>query len=269
MTLILTWLFPEGIVMGADSAVTQTVPSPSGRGKRRILTGYRKVYKIQKINAGISCWGTGKVGEFRTDIWLPDFISSRESEYDSLHSLAILLQDELRDLVPEITASKETVEYRYGNRGFHLAGYTEHKGSQVPTFYHIHNGQSEIYPKINPRIMNANHDLPPQEVLDLFTKNIAPHVRNGDFIFYSFLFNTLSELFNTFYQRVRIGDTPFVFPNIPRFEEPLEGYSEFVRFWIRLVRDVYALNNVPEVIGGNISILSIAPDGVMKLANKP
>jgi len=114
-----------------------------------------------------------------------------------------------------------------------------------------------------------NARAPPQEVLDLFAKNLAPHVRNGDFMFYSILFNALSDLFTQFYKRMRIDDTPFVFPNIPEFEEPLEGYSEFVRFWIRLVRDVYALSNVPEVIGGNISILSIAPDGVMKLTSKP
>jgi len=269
MTLILTWLFHEGIIMGADSAVTQTIPSPSGTGERRVLTGYRKVHKIPKINAGISCWGKGNVGEYRTDIWLPDYITSRESEYDSIHSFALLLQDELRDLIPEITAPEDTIEYRYGNRGFHLAGYTEYGGNQVPTFYHIHNGQSEIYPEINPRIINANHDLPPQEVLDIFSKNMAPHVRNGDFMFYAIIFNTLSALFDQFYKKIRIGDTPFVFPNIPKFEEPLEGYSEFVRFWIRLVRDVYALSNVPEIIGGNISILSITPDGVMKLTSKP
>ena len=93
--------------------------------------------------------------------------------------------------MPEITAPEGTNEYRYGNRGFHLAGYTEYGGNQVPTFYQIHNGQSEVYPEINPRIINANQDLPPQEVLDLFAKNLAPHVRNGDFIFYAILFNTL------------------------------------------------------------------------------
>jgi len=269
MTLILTWLFHEGIIMGTDSAVTQTVPSPSGRGMRRILTGYRKVYKIPKINAGISCWGSGTVGDYRLDIWLPDFIESRASEYDSVDSFATLLQSELRDLVPELTAEVDSHEYRYGSRGFHLAGHVEYKGRIVPTFYHIHNGQSEVFDTINPRIINANHDLPPDEVLKLFRKNMAPHVRNGDFQFYSIIFNNLTSLFNEFYKKIRINGRPFIFPDIPKFEDPLDGYSEFVRFWIRLVRDVYALSSMPEIIGGDISTLRITPTGEMKISTKP
>jgi len=255
--------------MGADSAVTQTIPSPSGQEMIKILTNYRKIYKIPKINAGISCWGTGTVGRYRLDVWLPNFIKSKENEYDSIDSFALLLQNELRELVPELSAQENSYEYRYGNRGFHLAGYVEYKGQNVPTFYHIHNGQSEIYKNINPRIINANHDLPPDEVIRLFSKNMAPHVRNGDFQLYSIIFNNLTNLFDEFYKKIRIGGRPFVFPDIPKFEDPLDGYSEFVRFWIRLVRDIYALSSMPEIIGGDISTLRITPTDEMKIITKP
>lgn len=271
MTLVLTWLFPFGIVMGADSAVTYRnfyVIDPSGRRRPRILTGCRKVFQIPKIRAGISFWGKGTIGNITTDAWLSNFIISQEEQYENIHDFAILLQDELRRLVPEISAPEGSPEYRYGNRGFHLSGFVEYQRQSVPTFYHIHNGLSEVYPDINPRIINANQDFPPQKVLELFSEGIAPHVRNGDFFMYSTLFQNLNTLFNRLSKRLRDRGKQFKFPDTSKFTSRLEAYAEFVRFWIRLVRDVYALSNLPEIIGGDISVLSITPTGETSLSSK-
>lgn len=78
MTLILTWLFPFGICMGSDSAVSYNsyVTEPSGRKRMRILTGGTKTLWIPKIKAGISYWGEGNIGSATTDVWLSDFIFS-------------------------------------------------------------------------------------------------------------------------------------------------------------------------------------------------
>lgn len=268
MTLILTWLFPFGIVLGADSALTQSVSDTLGRRRRRILTGVRKVYSIPKIHAGVSCWGTGTIGNYTTDVWLSDFIASHENQYNTIHDFAILLQDELRNLVPEISAPEGSLEYRYGNRGFHLTGFVEHQGRPVPTFYHIHNGQSEVYPNINPRIINANQDFPPQRVSELFSQGIAPHVRNGSFFLYSALFHNLYELFTQLEDRLRTEDRSFRFPDPDKFTNRLDAYVEFVRFWIRLVRDIYALSNLPEIIGGEILVLSISPTGESNFSSR-
>jgi len=251
--------------MGTDSAVTRTITTPSGKATRRILTGYRKVYEIPKIKAGISFWGKGKIGNFPLDVWIPDFIQSHEDEYDNIHDFSFLLQDTLRDLIPELTAPEGSYEYRYGNRGFHLAGYVEYQKQQVPTFYHIHNGQSETRPDINPRIINANHDLPPQKVLELFLERKYPNVRNGDFHIYSLLFRTiLNQLMG-----LRIEGRPFKILDSSKFNSKIEAHSEFVRFWIRLVRDIYALSELPEIIGGDISIISITPNGEITFSYKP
>ena len=268
MTLILTWLFHEGIVMGTDSAVTRTIASPSGVRIRRILTGYKKVYHIPKINAGISCWGKGEVDGYPLDVWLPDFISHEEN-YGDIHELAISLQNRLRDAVPELTCPEDSVHYRYGDRGFHLAGYVEYQGQQVPTCYHIHNGQSETNPDINPRKINANHDLPPHIVLKVFSEDKAPHLRNGDFRLYARIFERLTALFLDLHMRSRESGSLFIFPDPSKFMSILDCYSEFVRFWIRFLRDVYALSNIPEIIGGDISILSIAPTGETNYSTRP
>jgi len=272
MTLILTWLFPFGIVMGADSAITYPhlyVTEPNGRRRPRILTGVRKVFQIPKIHAGISFWGAANIGNQTTDAWLSEFIISQENRYNNIHDFAILLQDELRTLVPEITDPEGSYNYRYGTRGFHLAGFVEYQNQSVPTFYHIHNGQSEVYPNINPRVINANQDLPPQRVLELFSQNINPYVRNGDFHIYSTLFHSLYTAFAHKNKRLRQIYGQFRFPDPSKFTTPLEAYMEFVRFWIRLVRDVYALSNLPEIIGGEISVLSITPDGNIGFSKRP
>lgn len=250
--------------MGADSAISynSSITEPSGRKKKRILTGGIKILQIPKIKAGISYWGEGNIGSDTTDVWLSDFIFTNESKYGNIHDFATLLQTELRKKVPKLTDPKGSYEYRYGRRGFHLAGFVEYKGKNVPTFYHIHNGESETISGIDPTKINANHDLPPQLVQKLFSQNVYPHVRNGEFMLYGAMFDSLQKAFGQFktYLKANHGIS-LVFPEPSKFSNSLEAHSEFVRFWIRLTRDVFALSNLPEIIGGDISVLSISPTG--------
>lgn len=272
MTLILTWLFPFGIFMGADSAISYDsyITEPSGRKRRRILTGGIKTLWIPKIKAGISYWGEGNIDDVTTDVWLSDFVFSHQDQYNNISDFAILLQDELRKLVPEMTEPEDSIEYRFGKRGFHLAGFIEHEGKPLPTFYHIHNGQSETAPRINPRIINANYDFPPEKVLKHFSKSEFPYVRNGEFFLYTALFDNLQTAFRQFGDLLRkASGSPFIFPDLTKFSDRLEGCSEYSRFWIRLVKDVYALSNLPEIIDGDISVLSISPTGEAKFSRKP
>lgn len=273
MTLILTWVFPFGIFMGADSAISYNtyLTETDGRRSKRILYGGTKIIRVPKINAGISYWGIGCVGNETTDVWLSNFIFSHRDDYDNIGDFAVLLQNVLREIIhEEITEPEGSLEYRYGKRGFHLAGFMEYRGNPVPTFYHIHNGQSETTPNINPREINANYDLPPARVLDLFSDSRIPHVRNGDFPLYAQLFDSLMGAFGDFRNLLgQVHNQPFLFPDPSKFSDNIEAYSEFVRFWIRLVRDVYALSNVPETIGGEISVLSISPNGETRYSKKP
>ncbi|MCJ7559258.1 hypothetical protein MUO79_01405 [Candidatus Bathyarchaeota archaeon] len=240
-----------------------------GRKRPLILTGGRKIFPIPKIHAGLSFWGDAIIGNSTTFEWISNFIYSRENQYNDIHDFAILLQNELRTVVPELTEAEGTREYRYGKRGFHLAGFVKHEGQSVPTFYHIHNGQSETTPNINPRIINANHDKPPQKILEHFSRSEVPYVRNGDFFLYAELFDKLYSSFKKWSGELTIDGRPFVFPDSKKFVTALDAFSEFVRFWIRLVRDVYALSNLPEIIGGDISVLSISPSGETDFSVRP
>ena len=96
-----------------------------------------------------------------------------------------------------------------------------HDGKAIPTFYHIHNGQSETTQNINPRIINANYDKPPQRVLEHYLHHEIPYVRNGDFFLYAELFDKLYSSFNKWSEEFKIEGKPFVFPDPEKFETPL------------------------------------------------
>lgn len=122
--------------MAADSAVTFGRPLPDGKNLIRVLTGVRKLQPIDKLQAGVSVWGQGEIAGFDSDVWLDRFIRERHDKYDSIGSFAVLLQDELRKVIPPLNPE----ETPSGTIGFHLAGFVEVDGNKIPTFYHIHNG---------------------------------------------------------------------------------------------------------------------------------
>jgi len=249
-------------VMGADSAMTLRDP---GTGQiSEIRNGIQKIFEIPKIKAGISCWGNAMVGDEEVDRWLPHFIEENEPNYNSINDFAILLQDEIRLYTPPITAPVGSTELRYGNRGFHLSGYIDFNGKQVPTFYHIHNGISEVFSGINARIVNANNDLTPTVVLNNWKNNRMPYIRNGDFLRFAQIFDSLYNALN----QLRVNNQPLRFPEPSKFPNTLAAFSEFVRFWIRLTRDIYALSNAPEIIGGEIRTLTISQNREMVYTSK-
>lgn len=257
MTLILTEISNFGIAMAADSAVTERVVMPNGNITYRVLTGVRKLQVIDKLNAGISVWGEGVINNTPTDIWLQDFIDRQRANYNSLFDFAILLQNELRLHIAPINVQNNPL----GTIGFHLAGYDNHQGNPTPTFYHIHNGQSQALSArgitVNPAIVNANHDLPPNLVLQNLSQINQPiTIRNGDFTIYAALFQHL----NTFLQAL------FQYRNltIPHSRD-LRERAEWLKFQITTMSELYRLSNLHlPTIGGKIDTILITPQGVDK-----
>src|SRR4051794_39455569 len=78
MTLIITELSEFGIVMVADTALTQYIKLPNGTTHRRILNGIEKLQQIPTLHAGISMWELSTIktddGTIPVDIWIRDFI---------------------------------------------------------------------------------------------------------------------------------------------------------------------------------------------------
>jgi len=258
MTLILTEISSFGIAMAADSAVTQKIAKPNGNFTYCVLTGVHKLQVIDKLNAGISVWGMGAIppNNTQTDIWLQDFIDSQRANYNSLSDFATLLQNELRRLIPPINVDNDND--RFGTIGFHLAGYVNYNGRKTPTLYHIHNGistalfQRDI--EIDPTIVNANHDLPPNIVQQELSQGEVPLYRNGDWTTYARLFNHLDKFLQSLSQEGGL--------TIPHSRN-LKERAEWLRFQIRTLSELYRLSNLHlPTIGGKIDTLLITPNGI-------
>jgi len=256
MTLILTEISNLGIAMAADSAVTQMIVKPNGSTTYRVLTGVHKLQVIDKLNAGISVWGQGTINNTPTDIWLQDFINTQRVNYNSLSDFANLLQNELRRHIQPINVSTDP----NGTLGFHLAGFVNYSGAPTPTFYHIHNGQSTALSSrgitINPSIINANHDLPPNIAQQLLSPTTTYITRNGDFQIYAALFQYLNAFLQNLSQYHNL--------TIPHIRDLREN-AEWLKFQIRTMSELYSFSNLHlPTIGGKIDTLLITPQGIDK-----
>jgi len=265
MTLLLTEISRYGIAMTADSALTVPTLLPRERQyMNRVYFGVTKLRPIPKLQAGISFWGEGRIRGVDTDVWLLDFIHRNEAQYNTPRQFAILLRNELREQIEPISTTDDAA-LRHGNVGFHLAGFARYQNALLPTFWHIHNGQSERYQNINPTIVNANNDIPPQTVREELARAERIQnedwliVRNGDF----------QTVYAPFYQAIR-ELTRFLRTQrtviIPA--QSLRGRAEFLAFQIRAIRDLYGMSQdlLPSV-GGNVAILTISQNRIQNYFN--
>jgi len=255
MTLVLTELSLLGIAMAADSAVT--TPSLTPNRQRifpRVLIGVTKLFPIHKLQAGVCAWGLGQISAIDTDVWLKNFIVSNEDRYSALQDFVLLLQNELRKHVPDIDLN----QYPYGTVGFHVTGFVEWKGRKLPDFYHVHNGRSQVLEsrgqasQIDPRRVNANHDMPPEECEKLFSQGMAYITRNGDYQMYAALSSLVEQFFDM------LGKRGFQIPYPPS----LKARAEYLRFWIKTMSEIYRLSNIVPGIGGPVTSLIISERGI-------
>ncbi len=241
MTLILTELTRFGIAMAADSAVKVVNPHT---GLAQVVPG--AAYKLQEVpylNAGISCWGEGKIENVSTDQWLCGFIASNEG-ISNLQDFANELARQLNDRIPSPPRGK-------GCLGFHLAGFEDFNGMPTPSFYHIHDGFCQTLAsrgiEIDTTRFNANHDVPP----DIFLQNPGYLIRNGDIRFYAEIFASLERVF------AHLRPIGVLIPH----SQDLEDRARYLIFQIKTVAEIYRLSNVLPGIGGEIHYLTINPEG--------
>jgi|SRR4030042_1099424 len=248
MTLILTELSKFGIAMATDSAITYTdARTPDGKLKDRVFYGLRKLFPIPKLKAGVSFWGYGDFQGVYLDNWLENFIEKMEPKYDSLKDFAILLQDELRKKIPKLGPRQELE----ATHGFHLAGYVDYENRKIPTLWHIHNGISAMVKDIDPTLINANYDVPPERYIEHERTGYTLILRNGNIGVHNVLFEKIKELF-----RVLHDDGFLVF-----YPPSLETRARFLRFLIKTTEGVVNLTNEIHNIGGNIETMTISPKG--------
>lgn len=245
MTLILTELSTLGIAMATDSAVT--LEYSTGRTSVQ-PDGARKLQKVPYLNAGVSGWGMGRIEDIPTDEWLTAFITAN-ADLKDLNSFAEALAVRLRGVVDPSPDGSSRL-------GFHVAGFEQYDGKNVPSFYHVHDGPSTTLAAkgihVDPALVNANHDVTPEEFARLVQNGRAWITRNGDYHLYARIFHMLENF---------LADLEAEGINIPNSQN-LHDRVEYLVFQIRTVSDLYRMSNLVPEIGGPIRFLSISPRGI-------
>jgi hypothetical protein len=271
MTLILTELSRLGIAMAADSALTQELRKPNGTMGDKVYYGAQKLFIVPNLMAGIAYWGWGDIPQpssdwshkdklERTELWLPHFLDENKEHYNSLSMLAQLLEKELRNRIPKIDVN----EYPYGDGGIHLAGYESRDGQLLPTFWHIHNGVSQVLPskKINPTLVNANNDISTENGRQIVDDGGFAIIKNGDIAAYNTLWELLFRPDSAFSKIIRT--TGLTFP----YSRTLADRANFLKFQIQTVEGLYRFSKEGKGIGSPVTTLTISPMGIMTYSHE-
>lgn len=255
--------------MATDTA--QTVSSRNVRGviEDRAFFGLTKLLPIEKLQAGTSYWGWAKLPPSSDiavwmDWWLRVFLVENRNNYNTINDLALLLQDELRKIVPPLSKT-ELQLMPYGSGGIHLAGFVNEEGKKVPCLWHIHNGRSQALPekRLDPHIVNANYDCPPRKFLEFQKQGVSYITTNGDIEAWARFFRKyLKDYFVELRREMKI-----VIP-LPK----IDFRAEYWRAQIRFISEVYAMSGIVEDsgnihqmvrgIGGEVTTLTITEAGI-------
>lgn len=254
--------------MAADTAKTESCVNEKGLIEDRAFFGLTKLLPIRKLQAGIAYWGWARMppdsrDRVWMDWWLKDFLVKNWNNYDTISDLANLLEKELRKAIPRL--SKDDLKMGSINiGGIHIAGFVDEAGKKTPCFWHIHNGVSQALPskKLDPYIVNANCDCPPERFLEVQQSGYSYHTVNGDIE----AFARFSRKYFANYQRELAKEMDIVVP-LPK----ISFRAEFLRAQIRFISELYAIAGTRERgtlkqmvrgIGGEVTTLTITENGI-------
>lgn len=271
MTLLLTECSPAGIVMASDSAITKI--DPKGRIVEIDQQGWLKVLKAPKARAAVGYWGfIGKIHRGRFDVWLTKAIN--QATYSDVLSLGACLADALNKACGNRPLDDDQCA------GFHIAGFHPWSdGQRRPFFLHVHNGPGHIeiehvteqlpqgrrLLEIRPRLVAGPRSLfePHQDFpstsetlgVNLDALNRGYTTRNGDFFYYSVVWEALQQSFN--YLNLIRG---FSIPSNPTSLGARRGL--LVAALETTIR-VYRCSNKSRVIAGKVTSQAIGPNGYL------
>ncbi len=269
MTLVVTDLSSNGIVMATDSAISLMV---NGKIKHVDEKGWPKLFYVPKIRAGLSYWGAiGALTTQRFDEWLKKIIAE-ENEYATAGEFAQVLADRAN------TAAGGKPLGDKCDVGFHLAAHVEtHPGKIRPALWHIHNGHGEYRYAVAPagvrdwneitsvryswvaeprRLFKPNPDSPePGLSLERYDEILKDGyiTRNGQFFMFVVLFDRIREAFRF------LNLTPNI--RVPGAIMSIGARKGLISFYMKTIIGAYKLSNLRPSVGGKAQILYIRPDG--------
>lgn len=101
MTLLLTAVTPEGIVLGADSALTYRE-----LGDQINLVGFNKILPISRLHMGVSIAGGARIGPSGTNSWVSTWLRKYALDVSEAESFSSFC-DELVKTLDEVTGESD------------------------------------------------------------------------------------------------------------------------------------------------------------------
>lgn len=257
--------------MVADSTITRL--NSKGQFDVTDQQQWRKVLRVPRIPAIVGYWGfIGRIHNRRFDHWLLAKIDS--ATYRDIPSLA----ESLADILNASCGGKPLKHDECV--GIHVAGFHPWSdGIRRPVLVHVHNGRGhmqiehvsetlldgkrlvEVRPRFvaEPRMLfEAHADFPdPSMSLDqnLATLRGAHITRNGDFFYYSIVWDALQQSFN--YLNLIPGFS------IPRDRRSLSARRGLLIAAVETMIRVYACSNQRRIVGGKVSAEAVSPHGYL------
>lgn len=246
MTLLITAITGDGIVMGADSALT----FKRGNEQPITLNNYNKIVPVSKLQAGISTAGLAEVQDLKYSGWIIEWLHRfvEESKAESF-----------TPFVEELTAKMNKIEpFQDGQiqdknkiRVFQSVAWVldkDENGSiiKIPRFFQISNveGDYQIYDKTDDIFIkemldwkSGRTDRYPIRILTAeFPNNYATWIsREGSKIHSNFINSSVP------------------YPNIT-------AVAEYVRFLIKSIAELYRIARQPGIVGEPVETLILFPD---------
>lgn len=263
MTLILTEITGDGIIMVADKAITIVTQVQGDEFHSRSFSGLNKIIYLDGHKIGASFWGWSNVEPFQKingiffDTWLKLALKRCTYGIWTLRTLAMSLENELRQVIPEMT-DEELEICPFGNGGVHLCGLDHYNENSTPSFWHIHNGKSKARPEqdINPKIVNAINEFPPSQFGSMALQDRSFLAHNGEIGPYSLFLTKFSEFINNLITEEHI------FPN----HTSLISRGQFWKAQVQFISEIYGLStfwsnqgfeSLPRSISKDVSVLTI------------
>lgn len=244
MTLLLTWVVPDGIVMGADSALSW--PGPGG-----IEMTLSDAYKIapcvrSDLRCALSFCGLAMIGKTWTANWLRDYIT-KYSGGPKIVSLAQQLASDLNrlGLGPQLL-------------GLQIAGWerVEAKGvkSVEPRFYEVSNVDR-----------SSGKVCGHFSVIDILYPEFLEDIKKyhaGDKTVYPMRFGSagVPQEFSTYWIEKMLIPAQTKLAGVQVPQPHITSVAEYVRFLIGFVADTQRVARQPAAVNRPVETLILFPD---------
>ena len=247
MTLILTWVAPDGIVMGADSALTWQ--APDGKAEMTLSDAY-KVVPFDRSGQlfGVAFCGMGMIGQQWTSSWLRNHVETCAVPNDPV------------DFADGLCKRLNGLALPCSLLAFQVAGW-------------VRRGESGLPEDIEPRFLEvSNLDRATSRVtnrftsIDLLPSYFIPDIRkyrSGDRSIYPMHFGSagIPENFSsTWIAKTFVpAITTMVGAQAP--QPNITSVAEFVRLLIGVVVDSLRITRQPATVNRPIETLVLFPEG--------